>query len=200
MKSNNSEIIIYRSTDGRVKIDARMEGENIWLTQAQMALLFRRDKSVINRHINNILKEGELDEKVVVANFAITTPHGAIEYKTQEHAVLHHSLDMIIAVGYRVKSPQGTQFRQWATAVLREYLVKGFSINDEALKNMGGGDYWRELLDRIRDIRSSEKALYRQALRHSARPCRHSARPRRHSAPPFVILREVAESKKKTNE
>jgi hypothetical protein len=110
------------------------------------------------------LKEGELDEKVVVANFAITTPHGAIEYKTQEHTVLHYSLDMIIAVGYRVKSPQGTLFRLWATTVLHEYLQKGFSINDEALKNMGGGLYWKELLERIRDIRSSEKVMYRQVL------------------------------------
>ena len=159
-----SEIIIYQSGDGKVKVDCRLEGETIWLTQAQIASLFGRDKSVINRHINNILKDGELDERVVVANFAITTPHGAMEDKTQEHTVMHYSLDMILAVGYRVKSPQGTLFRQWATTVLHEYLQKGFTMNDDFLKNMGGGLYWKELLERIRDIRSSEKVIYRQVL------------------------------------
>jgi hypothetical protein len=158
------EIIIYQSVDGKAKLDVRMHGETVWLTQLQMAKLFGRDKSVINRHINNILKEGELDEKVVVANFAITTPHGAMEGKTQNHKVKHYSLDMVLAAGYRVKSPQGTYFRQWATAVLREYLQKGFAMNDEFLKNMGGGVYWKELLERIRDIRASEKVMYRQIL------------------------------------
>ena len=159
-----SEIIIYQSGDGEVKVDCRLEGETVWLTQAQIASLFGRDKSVINRHINNILKDGELDERVVVTNYAITTPHGAMEDKTQEHTVMHYSLDMILAVGYRVKSPQGTLFRQWATTVLHEYLQKGFTMNDDFLKNMGGGLYWKELLERIRDIRSSEKVMYRQVL------------------------------------
>jgi hypothetical protein len=159
-----TEIIIYQSADGKAKLDVRMQDETVWLTQSQMAELFGRDKSVINRHINNILKEGELDEKVVVANSAITTPHGAIKGKTQEHNVLRYSLDMILAVGYRVKSPQGTYFRQWATNVLHEYLQKGFAMNDEFLKNMGGGVYWKELLERIRDIRASEKVMYRQIL------------------------------------
>jgi hypothetical protein len=164
MKSNDTEMIIYQSGDGKVKIDVRMQSETLWLSQAQIAELFGRDKSVINRHINNILREGELDEKVVVANFAIATQHGALEGKTQEHNVMHYSLDMILAVGYRVKSPLGTQFRQWATTVLHEYLQKGFAMNDEVLKNMGGGLYWKELLERIRDIRASEKVMYRQIL------------------------------------
>ncbi|NLK19151.1 MAG: virulence RhuM family protein [Synergistaceae bacterium] len=141
-----------------------MQGETVWLTQLQMVELFGRHKSVISRHINNILSEGELDEKVVVAYFATTTPHGAVEGKTQKRKVMHYSLDMILAVGYRIKSPRGTQFRQWATNVLREYLQKGFSMNDDFLKNMGGGLYWKELLDRIRDIRTSEKVMYRQIL------------------------------------
>jgi hypothetical protein len=159
-----TEILIYQSADGKAKLDVRMRDETLWLTQLQMAALFGRDKSVINRHINNILKEGELDEKVVVANFAIATPHGAMKGKTQEHNVLHYSLDMILAVGYRVKSPQGAYFRQWATNVLHEYLQKGFAMNDEFLKNMGGGVYWKELLERICGIRASEKVMYRQIL------------------------------------
>jgi hypothetical protein len=157
-------MIIYQSVDGKVKIDVTMQNETLWLSQTQMSELLGRDKSVINRHINNILRDGELDEKVVVANFAITTQHGAMEGKTQEHDVMHYALDMILAVGYRVKSPQGTQFRQWATQILHEYLQKGFALNDEVLKNMGGGVYWKELLERIRDIRASEKVLYRQVL------------------------------------
>ena len=162
--SKKQEIVIYKSEDGRVKVDCRLESENIWLNQLQISQLFGRDKSVVNRHINNILKENELDEKVVVANFAIPTPHGAMRGKTQDHVVKHYSLDMILAVGYRVKSLQATMFRQWATAVLHEYLQKGFVVNDEFLKNMGGGLYWKELLERIRDIRSSEKVMYRQVL------------------------------------
>jgi hypothetical protein len=129
-------VIIYQSVDGKVKIDVTMQGETLWLSQTQISQLFGRDKSVINRHINNILRDGELDEKVVVANFAITTQHGAMAGRTQEHDVMHYSLDMILAVGYRVKSPRGTQFRQWATQILHEYLQKGFALNDEILKNM----------------------------------------------------------------
>ncbi len=164
MTPEKSEIIIYQSADGKAKIDVRMQGETVWLTQLQMAELFGRDRSVITKHIRNVFAEGELNEQVVCANFAHTTPHGAVEGKTQERKVMHYSLDMILAVGYRVKSPRGTQFRQWATTVLREYLQKGFSMNDDFLKNMGGGLYWKELLERIRDIRASEKVMYRQIL------------------------------------
>ena len=163
-ESEKQDIVIYQSTDGKVKVDCRLATETVWLNQMQISQLFGRDKSVINRHINNILKENELDEKVVIADFAITTPHGAMQNKTQERAVMHYSLDMIFAVGYRVKSPQATLFRQWATAVLHEYLQKGFVMNDDLLKNMGGGLYWKELLERIRDIRTSEKVMYRQVL------------------------------------
>ncbi|MDR1157296.1 MAG: virulence RhuM family protein [Oscillospiraceae bacterium] len=144
MKSEKAEIIIYQSADGKVKVDCRLDGETLWLSQEQLAALFGRDKSVINRHVNNILREGELDEKVVVAEFAITTPHGAMKGKSQEHNVKHYALDMILAVGYRIKSSQATWFRQWATSVLHEYLQKGFVMNDEFLKNFGGGLYWKE--------------------------------------------------------
>jgi len=149
------EIIIYKSADGLVKIDVRMEGETLWLTQAQMAELFGRERSVISKHIRNIFSEGELDKKSNVQNMHIANSDKPIKL---------YSLDVIIAVGYRVKSPSGTQFRQWATQVLHEYLQKGFAMNDEQLKNMGGGLYWKELLDRIRDIRASEKVMYRQVL------------------------------------
>lgn len=124
----------------------------------------KKSKSTIAEHISNIFKEGELDEKVVVRKFRITTQHGAIQGKTQTKDVKFYNLDVIISVGYRVKSIQGTRFRQWATERLNEYIVKGFTMDDERLKNLGGGNYWKELLDRIRDIRSSEKVLYRQVL------------------------------------
>jgi len=151
----SSEIIIYQTTDGLTKIDVRMEGETLWLTQAQIAQLFGRDRSVITKHIRNLIAEGEIDKKSNVQNLHI--PHS-------DKPVAFYSLDVILAVGYRVKSSRGTQFRQWATMVLHEYLQKGFSINDDFLKNMGGGLYWKELLERIRDIRASEKAMYRQIL------------------------------------
>jgi hypothetical protein len=153
--NNKSEIIIYKSADGLTKIDVRMERETLWLTQAQMAQLFGRDRSVITKHIRNIFNEGELDEKSNVQNLHIPN---------SDKPVALYSLDVILAVGYRVKSPSGTQFRQWATRVLHEYLQKGFSMNDDFLKNMGGGLYWKELLERIRDIRASEKVMYRQVL------------------------------------
>jgi hypothetical protein len=155
MKSDKSEIIIYQSEDGRTKLDVTMSGETLWLTQAQMAELFGRDRTVIGRHIRNIFSESELDEK---SNVQI------LHVANSDKPVAFYSLDVIIAVGYRVKSPRGTQFRQWATAVLHEYIQKGFSINDDLLKNMGGGQYWKELLERIRDIRASEKVMYRQVL------------------------------------
>jgi len=160
----NNEIIIYQSADGTPNIEVRIVDETIWLTQAQMALLFSKGRTTITEHILNVFEEGELDEKVVCRNFRHTTQHGAIEEKTQEKEVKCYNLDVIISVGYRVKSLQGTQFRIWATARLHEYLVKGFTMNDEFLKENGGGKYWYELLDRIRDIRSSEKVLYRQVL------------------------------------
>lgn len=166
MKNNkpNNEIVIYQTADGTPGIEVRVENETVWLTQAQMALLFGKGRTTITEHILNIFEEGELDEKVVCRNFRHTTQHGAIEGKTQEKEVKYYNLDVIISIGYRVKSFQGTQFRIWATKRLNEYIVKGFTMNDELLKESGGGKYWYELLDRIRDIRSSEKVLYRQVL------------------------------------
>ena len=155
----NGEIIIYQSEDGVVQLDVRLENETVWLSQDQLCLLFNKAKSTISEHISNIFKEGELDESVVVRKFRITTPHGAIEGKTQKHDILYYNLDVIISVGYRVHSIVGTRFRQWATQRLREYIVKGFTLDDRRLKGNGGGLYWKELLDRIRDIRSSEKVL-----------------------------------------
>lgn len=161
---NHGEIIIYQTEDGLTKIDVNMQDETVWLTQEQLAELFQRDKSTISRHIKNIFDEGELDEKVVVAEFATTTRHGAIEGKTQTSVTKFYNLDVIISVGYRVKSQRGVQFRIWATNILKEYIKKGFAMDDDRLKNLGGGNYWKELLDRIRDIRSSEKVMYRQVL------------------------------------
>lgn len=157
------EMIIYQSDEG-VKLDVRLENKTVWLNQEQIGALFNKSKATISEHISNIFKEGELDEKVVVRKFRTTTQHGALEGKTQSKEVKYYNLDVIISVGYRVKSIQGTRFRQWATERLHEYIVKGFTMDDERLKKMGGGSYWKELLDRIRDIRSSEKVLYRQVL------------------------------------
>src|SRR3989338_9285310 len=166
MKKENSQnqIIIYEGDGGQLRIEVQFENETVWLTQEQMAELFGKGRSTITEHIQNIFKEGELDEKLVCRNSRLTTEHGAIKGKTQEVSVKYYNLDVIISVGYRVKSVQGTKFRQWATARLREYIVNGFTMDDERLKGGGGGQYWKELLDRIRDIRSSEKALYRQVL------------------------------------
>jgi hypothetical protein len=161
LNNDKQEIIIYQTADGLTKIDIRMANNSLWLTQAQIAEAFGRERSVITKHINNIFAEGELDKNSTCAKFAQVQ----IEGKRQvERAVEYYNLDVVIAVGYRVKSQKGTQFRQWATAILHEYLQKGFTINDEFLKNMGGGLYWKELLDRIRDIRASEKVMYRQVL------------------------------------
>ena len=153
--NDKSEIIIYQTADGLTKIDVRMQGETLWLTQAQIAQLFGRERSVITKHIRNIFAESELDEKSNVQNLHIAN---------SDKPVIFYNLDVILAVGYRVKSQRGTQFRQWATVVLHEYLQKGFSMNDDFLKNIGGGLYWKELLERIRDIRASEKVMYRQIL------------------------------------
>jgi len=160
----NSEILIYQTEDGSTKIQTRLDNETVWLTQAQMAELFGKARSTITEHIGNIFREGELDQKLVCRKFRHTTPHGAIEGKTQEAESTLYNLDVIISVGYRVKSGQGTKFRQWATARLREYIVKGFTLNDDLLKEAGGGDYFDELLARIRDIRSSEKVFWRKVL------------------------------------
>lgn len=160
----NSEILLYQTEDGQTKIDVRLEEETVWLSQAQMGELFQKERSVITKHIKNIFEEGELDEELVCANFAHTTQHGAIKGKTQTQSVKLYNLDVVISVGYRVKSHQGTKFRQWATARLKEYIVKGFTMNDDLLKQAGGGNYFDELLARIRDIRSSEKVFWRKVL------------------------------------
>ena len=161
---NKGEIILYQNQDGQIKLEVNVLDETVWLNRNQMAMLFGRDVKTIGKHINNIFNEGELTKEVVVAKFATTTQHGAIEGKMQTKNVEYYNLDVIISVGYRVKSQQGTQFRIWATQRLKEYIVKGFTMDDARLKESGGGNYWKELLDRIRDIRSNEKMLYRQVL------------------------------------
>lgn len=159
-----SEFIIFKTEDEKIAVDVRFDDDTVWLTQDQMSLLFSKAKSTISEHIKHIFEEGELDEKVVVRKFRITTPHGAIKGKTQQSTLKLYNLDVIISVGYRVKSLRGTQFRIWATKRLNEYIRKGFTMDDERLKNLGGGGYWKELLQRIRDIRASEKVFYRQVL------------------------------------
>ena len=159
-----NEIVIFKTDDETINVEVRFEDETAWLTQDQMSSLFGKSKSTINEHIKNIFEEGELTKNVVVRKFRTTTQHGAIEGKTQSHDVNFYNLDVIISVGYRVKSLRGTQFRQWATKRLNEYIRKGFTLDDERLKNLGGGNYWQELMTRIRDIRASEKVFYRQVL------------------------------------
>jgi len=158
------EILIYRSEEGNTKIEVRLENENIWLNQAQLVDLYQSSKSNISEHIKHIFEEGELSGELVVRKFRTTTKHGAIEGKTQEKLTNFYNLDMIISLGYRIKSHIATNFRIWATERLKEYIIKGFTMNDERLKNLGGSVYWHDLLERIRDIRSSEKVLYRQVL------------------------------------
>ncbi|MBR0100308.1 MAG: virulence RhuM family protein [Treponema sp.] len=155
---NKGEIIIYQTEDGITKLSVNLQDETVWLSLDQMAELFQRDKSTISRHIKNVFEEGELNADSVVAKFATTASDG------KTYQVDYYDLDVIISVGYRVKSLRGTQFRIWANTVLKEYIKKGFAMDDERLKGNGGGSYWKELLDRIRDIRSSEKVLYRQVL------------------------------------
>ena len=159
---NNGEILIYQNTEGNIKIDVRLEEETVWLTQEQMATLFGKAKSTISEHINNVFKEGELDKKVVVRDFRITTPHGAIQGKTQESKVYLYNLDVVISVGYRVKTHQGTQFRIWATQRLKEYIVKGFALNDDRFESGNSMNYFNELQERIRKIRLSEKFFYQK--------------------------------------
>jgi hypothetical protein len=158
---NRGEIIIYQTEDGLTKINVNLQNETVWLSLDQMAELFQRDKSTISRHIKNIFIEGELVRESTVANFATVQNEGD---RQVERNIEYYNLDVIISVGYRVKSFRGTQFRIWANSVLKEYIIKGFAMDDERLKGNSGGDYWKELLDRIRDIRSSEKVLYRQVL------------------------------------
>lgn len=158
----NSDILIYQNPDGDVKIDVRLEEETVWLTQDQMATLFGKAKSTINEHIKNVFAEGELDERVVVRKFRITTQHGAMSGKTQEVEVFGYNLDVIISVGYRVKSVQGTQFRIWATQRLKEHIVKGFTLNDDRFRSGSSMNYFNELQERIRQIRLSEKFFYQK--------------------------------------
>ncbi|MCD4791697.1 MAG: virulence RhuM family protein [Bacteroidales bacterium] len=158
----NSELLLYKNQEGTIKIDVRLEDETVWLNQRQMALLFDKDRTTINRHINNIFKEGELNEKQVYAFYTHTTQHGAIEGKTQTKQVKYYNLDVIISVGYRVKSQQGTQFRIWATQRLREYIIKGFTLNDDRFKSGNSMNYFNELQDRIREIRLSERFFYQK--------------------------------------
>jgi len=155
---SESNIIIYQAEGGITKIETRLEDETVWLTQKQMAELFGKSRVTITEHIGNVFKEGELEESSVCRKFRHTANDNK-DYETQ-----YYNLDVIISVGYRVKSHQGTKFRQWATARLREYIVKGFVMNDELLKQAGGGNYFEELLERIRDIRSSEKVFWRKVL------------------------------------
>ena len=156
MKEN--KVIIYTANDGKTKIDVKLEEDTLWLTQAQMCELYQTSKSNVSEHIKHIFEEGELNEESVVRKFRTTAADG------KEYLVSHYNLDMIIALGYRVRSIIATRFRQWATERLKEYIVKGFTLDDERLKKLGGGSYWKELLERIRDIRASEKVLYRQIL------------------------------------
>jgi len=164
METNQSAFILFKTEDEKISVDVRFEENTVWLSQEQMAQLFGKARTTITEHIQNVFKEGELNEKMVCRDFRLTTQHGAIEGKTQEVAVKLYNLDVIISVGYRVKSLRGTQFRIWATKRLNEYIRKGFTMDDERLKNLGGGGYWKELLQRIRDIRASEKVFYRQVL------------------------------------
>lgn len=155
---HKGQIILYQTQDGENKIEVTLANDTVWLTADQMAELFQRNKSTISRHIKNIFEDGELEQNAVVAFFATTATDSKV------YQVAYYNLDMIISVGYRVKSHRGVQFRIWATLVLKEYLIKGFVLNDELLKNAGNGNYFDELLSRIRDIRSSEKIFYRKVL------------------------------------
>ncbi|MCM2357140.1 MAG: virulence RhuM family protein [Geobacteraceae bacterium] len=156
--AKSGDFLLYQTEDGKTRIEARFKGESVWLSLNQMVDLFQRDKSVISKHIRNIFDEGELRREAVVANYATTAADG------KTYQVDHYNLDVIISVGYRVKSHRGTQFRIWATQRLREYIIKGFAMDDERLKQAGGGNYFDELLARIRDIRSSEKVFWRKVL------------------------------------
>lgn len=160
-KERHGEMLIYQTEDGLTKIDVNMQNETVWLSLDQMADLFQRDKSTISRHIKNIFDEGELDRNSTVAKFATVRNEGN---RQVERAIDYYNLDVIISVGYRVKSQRGVQFRIWASNILKEYIKKGFAMDDDRLKELGGGGYFKELLERIRDIRASEKVFYRQVI------------------------------------
>lgn len=154
-KINDSELIIYESKDGNIKLDVNFENETVWLTANQMAQIFNRDEKVIRKHINNVFNDGELDRKNNTQKVRVDGVKQPVSY---------YNLDVVISVGYRVKSLEGVRFRKWATERIKEYIIKGYTMDDERLKNLGGGKYFYELLNRIKDIRSSEKVLYRQVL------------------------------------
>ena len=158
MEEHYGEILIYQSEDGVTSINVKMQDETVWLTQQQLVELYQSSKANVSEHIKHIFEEGELDEESVVRKFRTTASDG------KNYNVLYYNLDMIISLGYRIKSSIATKFRRWATERIKEYMIKGFTMDDERLKGNGGGNYWKELLDRIRDIRSSEKVLYRQVL------------------------------------
>ena len=156
---DKGEIVIYQTQDGITQLDVRLDGDTVWLSQDQMAQLFERDKSVITRHISNIYSEGELPRESTSAKIAFVP-----QTRERTYELTYYNLDVIISVGYRVKSQRGVQFRQWATKRIHEYIVKGFTLDDERLKGNGGGQYWRELLQRIQEIRTDERMIYRQVL------------------------------------
>ena len=158
IEKSHGEVVIYITDVGDTKIDVRFIDDTVWLSQVQLCKLYQTSKSNISKHIKHIFEENELNEESVVRNFRTTSSDG------KNYNILHYNLDMIISLGYRVKSKIATNFRKWATERLKEYIIKGFSIDDERLKKMGGGAYWKELLERIRDIRSSEKVFYCQVL------------------------------------
>ena len=161
MVENKGEIVIYKTQDGLTKINVKFEDETVWLTQAQLVELYQTSKSNISEHIKHIFEEGELSQESTVRNFRTVQIEGNREVSREQ---VYYNLDMIISLGYRVKSIVATQFRRWATELIKEYLKKGYALDDNRLKEFGGGDYWKELLERIRDIRSSEKVMYRQVL------------------------------------
>ncbi|MFK5947618.1 MAG: RhuM family protein [Methylococcales bacterium] len=161
-QESTSDILIYQNQGGDIQLDVNLDGETVWLNQAQMAQLFGKARNTITEHLGHIFAEGELEEKQVCRDFRHTTPHGAIKGKTQQQTVKYYNLDVIISVGYRVKSQQGTQFRIWATQRLKEYIVKGFILNDDRFKTGNSMNYFDELQQRIRDIRISEKFFYQK--------------------------------------
>ena len=158
MEERYGEILIYQTEDGLTNITVKMQDDTVWLTQQQLVELYQSSKSNVSEHIKHIFEEGELDEESVVRKFRTTAADG------KNYNTTYYNLDMIISLGYRIKSSIATQFRRWAAERIKEYMIKGFTMDDERLKGNGGGNYWKELLDRIRDIRSSEKVLYRQVL------------------------------------
>ena len=158
---DKGQFLLYQTPDGDSQIEVKLQNDTVWLSLDQMAELFQRNKSTISRHIKNVLEDGELQEEATIANFATVQNEGT---RKVERVIAYYNLDMIISVGYRVHSYRGVQFRIWATKVLKEYIVKGFAMNDDLLKRAGGGNYFDELLARIRDIRSSEKMFYRKVL------------------------------------